>query len=99
MHTCTDALFTVLKGYIVAAACKELGINVDTKSISSYEMKRCSYKQKFYCTTMKVVEKRTLVRVSEAILCQMQPVKESGDKKYDYSHTLCLYACLAWEVH
>ena len=46
MHACTDALFTVLKGYIVAAACQELGIDIDTESIPSHEMKRWSYKQK-----------------------------------------------------
>ena len=42
---------------------------------------------------MKIVEKYTLV--DEAILCQA--IKETGDKKYDYSRTLCHYACLALE--
>ena len=96
MHACTDALFTVLKGYIVAAACKELGIDIDTESIPSHEMKRWSYKQKLSFIvqlSMKIVEKYTLV--DEAILCQA--IKETGDKKYDYSRTLCHYACLALE--
>ena len=48
---------------------------------------------KFYCTTMKIVEKHTLV--SEAILCQA--IKETGDKKYDYSRTLYHFAFLALE--
>ena len=96
MHACTDALFTVLKGYIVAAACKELGIDVDTESIPSDEMKRWSYKQRLSFIvqlSMKVVEKYTLV--GEAILCQA--IKETGDKKYVHSRTLCQYACLALE--
>ena len=81
MHACTDALFTVLKGYIVAAACRELKIDVDTEGIPSQEMKRWSYKQKIgfiVQLSMKTVEKYTLV--GESILCQA--VKESGDKKY-----------------
>ena len=96
MHACTDALFTVLKGYIIAAACKELGIDMDTESIPSQEMKRWSYKQKLgfiVQLSMTVVEKYTLV--SESILCQN--VKESGDKKHDYARTLCHYASLALE--
>ena len=96
MHACTDALFTVLKGYIVAAACKELGIDVDTESIPSHELKTWDYKKKLgfiVALSMKVVEKYTLV--SGSILCQA--VEETGDKKYDYSRTLCHYACLALE--
>ena len=96
MHACTDAMFTVLKGYIVAAACKELRIDVDTESIPSHELKTWDYKKKLgfiVALSMKVVEKYALV--SGSILCQA--VEETGDKKYDYSRTLCHYACLALE--
>jgi hypothetical protein len=80
----------VLKGYIVAAACKELKIDIDTESIPSQEMERWSYMQKLgfiVQLSMTIVEKYTLV--GDSILCQA--VKESGDKKYDYSRTLCHY--------
>ena len=73
MHACTDALFTVLKGYIVAAACRELKIDVDTEGIPSQEMKRWSYKQKLgfiVQLSMKIVEKYTLVRVYPLSSCQ-----------------------------
>ena len=98
MHVCTDALFTVLKGtLLIAAACREFKIDVDTEGIPSQEMKRWSYKQKLgfiVQQSMKIVEKYTLV--GESILCQA--VKESGDKKYDYSHTLC-HCMLGIGVH
>ena len=47
MHACTDALFTVLKGYVIAAACKELGIkDMDSESIVVPGMKRWDGKKK-----------------------------------------------------
>ena len=64
MNACTDALFMVLKGYFLAFACKELGIeNVDSdlnhpvfKSTSTAE------KQRFIVgLSMKVVENCTII--------------------------------------
>lgn len=96
MHACTDALFTVFKGYIVAAACKELGIDMNTESLKSEELKSWSYKQKLAFIeqlSKKIVDECTLI--TESILCEN--VVESGDKKHDYAHILCHYASLALE--
>ena len=98
MNACTDALFTVLKGYFLAFACKELGIeNVDSdlnhpvfKSTSTAE------KQRFIVgLSMKVVENCTII--SDTLLGK--EVKESGDQKYNYTKSLCHYASLALEFH
>ena len=54
MHVCTDALFKAFKGYIVAAACKELGIDMNTESLDSEELKGWSYElQAKTCTVVK----------------------------------------------
>ena len=98
MNSCTDALFTVLKGYFLAFACKELGIeNIDSElkhpivqSTSSTE------KMRFLVgLAMKVVENCTII--GDALLGKR--VDESGDKKYDYTRSLCHYGSLAIEFY
>lgn len=99
MNACTDALFTVLKGYFLAFACKELGIeNLDSDLNHSMFTSKSSdlEKQKFIvCLSMKVVENCTLV--GNALVGK--EVKECGDHKYNYTRSLCHYASLALEFH
>ena len=47
MHACTDALFTVLKGYIVAAACRKLKID-----ITRNEKMELQAEARVYCTAI-----------------------------------------------
>ena len=95
MHACIDALFTVLKGYIIAHACKELGIDMATESVPSRnEIMELQAKARLYCAA--IYEGYGKVYSGhQSILCQN--VEESGDKKHDYAHTLCHYASLALE--
>ena len=75
MNACTDALFTVLMGYFLAFACKELGIeNVDFdlnhlvfKFTSTVENRRF-----IVCLSMKVVENCTIISdtlLRKGIIC------------------------------
>lgn len=99
MNACTDALFAVLKGYWLAYACQELGIdNVDSNfehpilapSVSVQE------KQRFLVgLSMKIVENCTIIG---GALLGME-VTESMDQKYNYTRSLCHYASLALEFY
>ena len=98
MNACTDALFTVLKGYFLAFACKELGIeNVDSDlNHPVFKSTSTSEKQRFIVgLSMKVVENCTII--SDTLLGK--EVQESGDQKYNYTKSLCHYASLALEFH
>ena len=97
MHACTDALFTVLKGHILAAACKELNIDsIDSRIPAVCHLKGSSNKEKLKFVVQissKVAEKCTIIK--ESILGQT--INESGDGKNNYARTLCHFASLALE--
>ncbi len=97
MNACTDALFTVFKGYILAFACKELGIeNIDSDLQHPVTKSTVIEKQRFLAgLSMKIVENCTII--SDTLLANT--VKESGDQKYNYTRSLCHYASLALEFH
>lgn len=99
MNACTDALFTVLKGHFLAFACKELGIE-DLESDINHPIltSRASdlEKQKYIVgLSMKVVENCTLI--GDTLIGKK--VRESGDKVYNYTRSLCHYTSLALEFY
>ena len=98
MNACTDALFTVLKGHILAYACKELGIESLDSTIVNPALTSASDadKRKFIVgLSMKIVENCWII--GDALLAKK--VSESGDHKYNYAQTLCHYASLALEFY
>ena len=98
MNACTDALFAVFKGHILAFACQELGIENIDSDLDNPTIKRLSNEEKrkyIVGLSMKIVENCTII--GDAILGSR--VEESGDKKYDYARTFCHYAALALEFY
>ena len=97
-NACSDALFTVLKGHILAYACKELDIESLDSTIVNPALTSASDadKQKFIVgLSMKIVENCSVI--GDALLAKK--VSESGDHKYNYARTLCHYASLALEFY
>ncbi len=87
MHACFDALMTVFKGHLVAAACVELGIdNPDSDFTSNCSVSVCD-------VATKIVEKFTIV--SEAV--SGLPLPDCQDRVYNYARVLCHTASLAME--
>lgn len=98
MNASTDALFTVLKGYFLAFACKELKIDNVDSDLEHSVLKSASIleKQRFIaCLSMKVVENCTII--GNSLLGKN--VEESGDQKYNYTRSLCHYGSLALEFY
>ncbi len=88
MHASFDALMTVFKGHLLAAACLELGISsVDGDLPPTTEVPAVSD------VASKVVDRFTIV--SEAVL--RLPVEDSSDRVHNYSRVLCHVASLAFE--
>ena len=89
LHACLDAVY---KGHLIAAACKELGINSPDDDLPTQTQADNSILQR---VASRVVDSCTIV--SEAILGK--EVEESGDGVYNYARVLCHYAALvsdAW---
>lgn len=98
MNVCVDALFTALKGHILAYAREELGIeNLDSTIVNPALTSASDVdKQKFIVgLSMKIVENYSII--GDALLAKK--VSESGDHKYNYARTLCHYASLTLEFY
>ena len=95
MYACQDALITIFKGHIVAAACKELGIDKPEDDIKEKEINKCLLKN----VADKVVKQFTII--SQSFLGK--PVESTDDQVHNYARVLCHFAsvvCLfidAWK--
>lgn len=86
MHAAFDALMTVFKGHLVAAACVELGIDNPDGDFPFTTSNLCD-------VATNIVEKFTVV--SEAVLGL--PLPDCQDRVYNYARVLCHTASLAME--
>jgi len=71
MNACTDALFSVLKGHLLAFACQELGIeNIDSDVTHPILASTSDLEKKFLATlSMKIVENCTIIDNYARSLC------------------------------
>ena len=90
MHACEDALQTIFKGHVVAAACLELGIESPEHDIHTEDKKSLLKK-----VAQGIVNKFTVI--SEAVLGEQ--VESSTDGVYNYTRVLCHFASLASLFH
>lgn len=92
-----DFFLTIIRGHLLAVACKVLGVTELDAHISiphGIEKKSVGEQYKFLLTiATKVVEEFTLV--SEALV--RDEVVESGDSVYNYARILCHYGALIME--
>ena len=88
MHACQDALFTVFKGHIVAAACKELSIEGPNNDIKGVEINQTLLED----VAVKVVKK--LAVIPEAFL--NESVADTGDGVHNYARVLCHFTALVY---
>ena len=89
LHACQDALLTIFKGHVIAAACTELGLeSADSDWPSSATREVC-----LADLARKVVALCTVI--PEAVLGQ--PMKETDDGVYNYARVLCHFAALVLE--
>ena len=98
MNACTNVIFTVFKGYVLAYACKELGIENIDSDISLPIPSSASNEEKLKFIVgigTKVAHNCTLM---EAPLIG-KTITESNDGKYNYSRTLCHFASIALELY
>ena len=97
MNACTEVIFTVFKGYILAYTCKELGIDDIDSDISLPLPKSASRTDKLrYIVGLGTEVMLNCTIIEDAILGR--PIPESGDGKYNYTRTLCHYVSLALEL-
>ncbi len=82
MHASFDALMTVFKGHLVAAACVELGID---NPESDFPLTTSTYSVHVSDIAAKIVENFTIV--SEAVLGL--PLPDCQDRVYNYARVLC----------
>ena len=88
MHACQDALLTIFRGHVVAAACKELGIVRPDDEIKEIEVNKCLLKD----VAKKVVHKFTMV--SDAFLGKL--IVDTHDGVYSYARVLCHFASIVY---
>lgn len=88
MHACQDALLTVFKGHILAAACTELGIEGPNDDINGVEINQTLLKD----VTLKVAKR--LAVISEAFLNESVP--DTGEGVHNYARVLCHFAALVY---
>lgn len=88
MHACQDALLTVFKGHILAAACIELGIEGPNDDINGVEINQTLLKD----VTLKVAKRLSVI--SEAFL--NESVSDTGDGVHNYARVLCHFAALVY---
>ena len=94
MHACQDALLTVFKGHMVAAACMELGIDGPDADLPPSALERCSKKADLILQVAeRVVRKYTVV--PEAIL--RESCEDNKDGVHNYARVFCHLAALVSE--
>ena len=86
MHACQDALLTVFKGHIVAAACRELNIGGPEGDIKDIIVNMSLLND----LTMKVARRFTVI--PEAFLNESVP--DTGDRVHSYAQVLCHFAAI-----
>lgn len=97
-NACSDALFTILKGHFIAAACDILGIRKpDEEPASLVAVKRnCPDEDKkayIYHISQEIVNKYSVI--SEAVL--NQKVTDEHDHVNNYARVFCHFGSLALE--
>ena len=97
LHACVDALMTVFKGHIIAAACTELDIDHSNAEITDGVPGKKSTKEEkrkfMYTLARKIVDKLTIV--SQSFLGKRIP--PTNDKVHSYARLLCHYSSLVME--
>ena len=86
MHACQDALLTVFKGHIVAAACRELNIGGPEGDIKDIIVNMSLLND----LTMKVARRFTVI--PEVFLIESVP--DTGDRVHSYAQVLCHFAAI-----
>ena len=90
MHACEDALQTIFKGHMVAAACLEIGFEVPNDDVQTAD-KNVLLTQ----VSQSIVKKFTVI--SDAILGK--DVDDSTDGVHNYTRVFCHFASLAALFH
>ena len=88
MHACQDALLTVFKGHIVAAACRELRIEGPNDDVKGVEVNQALLED-----VAQKVAKRLAV-IPEAFL--NESVADTADGVHNYACVLCHFASLVY---
>ena len=97
MHACLDVLMTIMKGYIIATACKELGLKDMDSILSIISQLKMGGEVKNHSFIMDLA-----IRIVDDYLWMPNamlnnPVSESGDSVYNYSRILCHFGSLVME--
>ena len=88
MHACQDALLTVFKGHIMAAACRKLNIGEPEGDIKDIVINKSLLED----LTVKVA--RRFTEIPEAFLSESVP--DTGDQVHSYAHVLCHFAAIVY---
>ena len=91
---CLDALMTVFTGYVVAAACQELGIDDPDSKITQLKGMSMDERLSFIIDVVNVVVDKCGI-MTDALL--NKKIVNTKDGVYNYSHVLCHYAALCLE--
>ena len=98
MNACTEVIFTVFKGHILAYACKELGIDDIDSNVSLPLPKSASGTEKLrFIVGIATEIMQNCTIIEDALLGK--PISESEDRKYNYTRTLCHYVSIALELY
>ena len=88
MHACQDALLTVFKGHIMAAACRKLNIGGPEGDIKDIVINKSLLED----LTVKVA--RRFTEIPEAFLSESVP--DTGDQVHSYAHVLYHFAAIVY---
>ncbi len=91
---CLDALMTVFSGYVVAAACQELGIDDPDSKIAQLNGMSKDERLSFIIDVANLVVDKCGI-MTDALL--NKKIVETKDGVYNYSRVLCHYAALCFE--
>ena len=96
-NACIDALFTIVKGHVIAAACLVMEIkvpDVEPSSLAAIKMASPAAKQSCIFNIAEQVLSRC-APLEEVILCR--ETSDTGDGVNNYARLLCYYEFLAME--
>ena len=95
LHACLDALLTVFKGHIVAAACVELNLEHPDASMEKPLPKNSTKEKRDFVFSLanKIVTNFTVI--PNSILGKRVP--SSADMVHSYAHVLCHFSALVLE--
>lgn len=96
-NACIEALFTIVKGHIIAAACLVMGIQTpdeEPATLATIKSASPANKQKYIFDIAEQVLRRCAA-IEDIILCRDTP--DAGDGVNSYARLLCYYGLLAME--